>query len=328
MKQSSGLFASATKQAQTRYAVSVSARVMELIANGEQGRVHSVFTACINVIIGHENLITIGIEGGISHLPYCLLIDNCPELRFDRLGLRKDMEVNITSQEIAIPEAGMRISLENVLIYESKREPIKYEHRERQIRRNLDAAWQTLKEKGKKNGLGCECVVFQNLNRKIAKDEYIRMDLLCRRGVRFIKELIHSIEQNNTHRINSLLKELIGLGIGLTPSADDVIAGIACSLFLAGRTDFSNTLSTFLASGNGMNTTLVSRESLKHIVGGEMSDAVYNMVQSVLMTTEKEVVENTEKVIKYGSASGTETAMGILLGVKLALKMDENSVKM
>ena len=115
-------------------------------------------------------------------------------------------------------------------------------------------------------------------------------------------------------------KKLIGLGPGLTPSGDDVLAGLVASLHaitrahgrLHSRALQALTHITMEAKGS---TTLISCEMLRHAARGHMTDAAENVITSILRGDDCR--PDLVILAQYGATSGIDQLIGILLGIHL-----------
>ena len=112
-------------------------------------------------------------------------------------------------------------------------------------------------------------------------------------------------------------KSLIGLGIGLTPSCDDVISGILAYFHLCGKNyDFNLYLKEYLERYGDASTTFVSKNLLYDVANGCINDSVYNVICAILKN-KNDIKKCTLNLIDYGHSSGIETLWGILKGYKI-----------
>ena len=111
---------------------------------------------------------------------------------------------------------------------------------------------------------------------------------------------------------------LIGLGVGLTPSCDDYLSGIAAYFHLSGtKGRFNALLSDYLVKCGDTATTAVSKNLLLDVANGYINKSLYNLIYSV-MNDGKETEKCALDMIDYGSTSGTETCCGVILGYLLS----------
>ena len=109
-------------------------------------------------------------------------------------------------------------------------------------------------------------------------------------------------------------ESLIGLGIGLTPSCDDMLAGMSAWFHITDTGHrFNMALAEFLDKKGDLVTTTVSKNLLLDSAKGHINEIVYNVINSIL-TNKNDIEKYTLQLIGYGSSSGSETCAGILNG--------------
>lgn len=116
-------------------------------------------------------------------------------------------------------------------------------------------------------------------------------------------------EFGNSARLHYFsLKDLVGRGIGLTPSGDDIIIGYAFGCILTnGNTDQIK----FLDEIDVSSTTRVSREYFKYVKQSLFSIELVNLVES--LKGKRKIDHSIQEIINIGSTSGIDTLTGILL---------------
>ncbi len=128
-------------------------------------------------------------------------------------------------------------------------------------------------------------------------------------------------------KINSAkgFEMLIGLGVGLTPSADDFLSGLAAFFHIINYLpEFNFSLKKYLEQKGMERTTFVSCNLLKDICNGHINEDLYNLIYS-LVSENKDTQFLTRRMIDYGSTSGYETCLGILAGYKFYKNGDFNN---
>ena len=109
-------------------------------------------------------------------------------------------------------------------------------------------------------------------------------------------------------------ERLIGLGIGLTPSCDDMLAGMSAWFHLTDTGhSFNTSLAEFLQKKGDLVTTTVSKNLLMDSAHGHINEIVYNVIYSILKS-KNNIKKHTLQLISLGSSSGSETCAGILMG--------------
>ncbi len=118
------------------------------------------------------------------------------------------------------------------------------------------------------------------------------------------------------HDLTSGFEALVGMGIGLTPTCDDMLAGMSAWFHLTDTGHkFNKALSDFLSKKGDVVTTTVSKNLLSDSANGYINGIVYDVIDSIL-SNKSDIEKYTLQLIGYGSTSGTETCAGILEGYK------------
>ncbi len=134
-----------------------------------------------------------------------------------------------------------------------------------------------------------------------------------------IIKLLDAVKNNDTGNISRYAKKIIGFGIGLTPSADDFLAGFMLSaIYLKGmqNKDLSKIKNINKNIVSDMNTTKVSSEMLKFAAIGESSENVRDFFLSFFGGTEDALFISAKSVLENGSTSGTDCLAGIYTGIR------------
>jgi hypothetical protein len=112
--------------------------------------------------------------------------------------------------------------------------------------------------------------------------------------------------------------DLIGLGIGLTPSGDDYLVGLLAGL---DATDDPARfgLAEAIARQAPARTTAVSAASLRHATRGAFSERLHDLLVALARGNLDDLEAPIRRVIAYGSTSGSDTLVGLLAGLDLAV---------
>jgi hypothetical protein len=184
-------------------------------------------------------------------------------------------------------------------------------------------------ERGKHDGLG-QLIDYE---REIINGGKIRgstsLNRIATRALPNLKELVTGILVNNLRMVEKSTEGLIGLGLGLTPSADDALAGIMAGLYILGN-NFPIDMSYLLAVNKAIiskldetKTTSVSKEFLECAARGEAAENVSNMINVVLSPSENLLNSKVETLLEMGETSGTDITLGIILGLRIGLELLE-----
>lgn len=111
-------------------------------------------------------------------------------------------------------------------------------------------------------------------------------------------------------RINSKgLKSLVGLGLGLTPSGDDFLAGLLALQFATGRIFLKEDLDL-------KSTNYISGEFLSYAQEGIFSEDIKRLFT--------EDVSFAKEILKSGHSSGADTLFGIYYGLQILKNLKED----
>jgi hypothetical protein len=115
---------------------------------------------------------------------------------------------------------------------------------------------------------------------------------------------------------------LIGLGPGLTPSGDDFLTGLMTTFHLPqcpcqSLIGFSEQV---IANARGL-TNDISYMTLKLAAKGKARESIVRLLHLALTGEEHEVIPALNEVLKIGSSSGTDIALGIVSGLEVNLKL-------
>lgn len=127
--------------------------------------------------------------------------------------------------------------------------------------------------------------------------------------------LIEVVMSNDGYLIEKVLRYFLGRGKGLTPSGDDMIAGLlafdSISHFISAP--FYNRLSELLE--NEPITTDVSREYLRYALRHEYSSTVTNLINLLAKENDSNFEKAFHDLLAVGHSSGLDTLFGILIGM-------------
>jgi hypothetical protein len=125
-----------------------------------------------------------------------------------------------------------------------------------------------------------------------------------------------AIEQRDAAAAAHALRPVLGLGSGLTPSADDAIAGLLLAARAWHGTEVGSTVSAvgeLLAPDLGTRTTAVSAGLLRHAAQGRGAPEVVRAVEHL---TGRRVAADEpgllDRLMSLGHSSGRDTALGVL----------------
>lgn len=134
-----------------------------------------------------------------------------------------------------------------------------------------------------------------------------RLELLCQ-----------GLKQGNKEAVEEGVKGLLGLGPGLTPSADDVLCGMMYGLLRSDET-MAQTLKAAVCAYADSRTNAVSAAYLKAIAQGEYFSRMDNVWR--FFTGQGQACLNA--LLEVGSSSGADMLLGLCLAGKLSMETEE-----
>lgn len=289
--------------------------------NQLKGQVHSIFDNSFNVLDESDQLITfLGPSKPMS--PNSIKIrEKCSFLDSD---IRQGQKLTFLKDHVLIEDSGIKIYYEEASLWDKK--PLldvglKRESMEN-VFKKLNKMGDFIAKEGKKDGI---VPLLKTLNSRIKGIETLfdnNMPLSKREE--FIRErflsFIDSYIIEDLDDISLKTSNIVGFGIGLTPSMDDFLSGIMVS-----RVYLSAYLNHDLTKAYEINksiikhiknkTTLVSQEMMIHSSKGEVNEDLRNlMVSFVTDNSIEDFYQNLKKVSDIGETSGTDMISGIYIG--------------
>ncbi len=124
-----------------------------------------------------------------------------------------------------------------------------------------------------------------------------------------IKDNVHSFLKGEIDSI----KNLKGLGFGLTPQGDDLINGFIIALHLYGKIFNRKTQKiSYKIYKLSKGTNVISDTFLRYSVSGKLYSRMKNLLLSMMFHRE-EVERNTDSLLKIGETSGSDIGTGFIL---------------
>ena len=148
-----------------------------------------------------------------------------------------------------------------------------------------------------------------------APEKGIAANPFCAKAYGPLARLMDGLARNDVEAVPAEVKRLLGLGIGLTPSADDVLCGMAYTLLHGARKltaadmEFVNAVRRYAPE----RTNLISAAILKAVTDGGRFEMMDNVLRGLTGAGE----DGTQRLLTIGSSSGSEMLLGITIAAKL-----------
>ncbi|MDI6820458.1 MAG: DUF2877 domain-containing protein [Candidatus Hodarchaeaceae archaeon] len=305
-------------------ATSIGSAARDALKRCTLGSVHSVFERTFNVLIGGE-LIGIG-RSDVARSPTNVITDIPSSAKMSSLGIRKNDEVLTAGNSLEIG-GWLRISLDGAEIWRPRRrvaKPLEVEL----IKNNLSTAEEFANSGHYRDGLGQLLFYIDDVVFGTAAEDP-QLNPVVRSALPHILSLLRAVESKDLDLVRQSAEKLAGLGPGLSPSSDDMLAGFMSSLrwtisSLGGNPAYIDEVNQAILVSTTGRTTLLSQQLLGHATAGEVNETVEGLLETILAGKPSEVRAATEEVLAMGETSGVDTMVGILLGSRLGLKIFTN----
>jgi len=297
-------------------AISVGSYALKILKDGAVGEVHSTFERTFNVLISGE---LVGIaRRDVPNGPFNIITDIEPDDSMQSI-VDKGERIRVDGDLLKFGK-GLKISLSGAEIWRPKRgvkKPIDI----KLVKRNLSL----LKEIASRRSEGFGQLVRQIENMiSGARFNDGQLNQVSRLGLPHIKSLVSGIKSEDLELVRLSAKNLVGLGPGLSPSGDDLLAGFMVGLRWTVNSfngdvncvDEINRTIAHVAEG----TTMLGKQLLIRAAAGEVNEAVEGLLEAILAGQIEEVRTATEKVLAIGETSGVDSIVGILLGSLLGIE--------
>jgi hypothetical protein len=285
------------------YPLSIGEIAYETLSEYDKGYVHSVFSNVINLRVNHE-LVSLISQGGFNS-PISLKVD---KENFDAYKVKEKIAVSAKKEALTI---GNGIKISNLNEVESWIPKTNKKETGQINTKTLQLVSELVKIYGKPEGL-------KPLLHIINGEKSSNMNIYSEKAVPLITSIIESFPEELETAVNHA-SNLAGLGPGLTPSGDDLLMGLACTLNLFGNhygINHEAFTQKLLRSIEGK-TNFISRAFLKHYTEGKPSENIDSFYLSILNGNPEAIEENIRKNCRVGHSSGTDTIIGVLLAFKL-----------
>jgi len=300
--------------------ISIGPSAFDALRRSVSGEVHSIFERAFNILIGGE---LVGVaRSGVSRSPINLVTDIPTSESMPSLGVRKGMQVRKVGGLVFIGSV-LEISLKNAKLWRPKTRAKRCLDLEL-IRDNLELAKQFASSKTRREGLG----QLLPLVDEIAAGKMPRapdLNTVAKAVLPWLVDLVKAVRSENVEGVEEAARKLIGLGPGLSPSADDALSGFMASLWWVSRSlnrgmNSVKRINETIVSCSGT-TTLLSQQLLRHAAKGETNERVGELLDAILAGTTPDVEKGVGEVLQIGETSGIDMMVGLLFGVQLGLEM-------
>ncbi len=298
-------------------ASSVGATAYSRLKGGGEGIIDGVFDDAINILLagGLISLVPEAVERG----PLNIMLRLPVGLRkMSSLGVRTGEKVGVRGLTLELSNRH-RILFGSAGIYSPKRRFTLPVLKRSEITTNLEVVRKTALLFGKMAGLGDLLALARQ---RAAGVTPANLNIFASAALPRIVRLEQAFHSQEKNALTDAVRELIGLGPGLTPSSDDMLAGLVLLSVLyaknSGRAQRASRLIAQVIAGEACGrTTILSEEYLREAVSGSGNEPVMRLCAALLTGGRESVARETRRVLAIGETSGTDTVLGIVLGTIL-----------
>jgi hypothetical protein len=288
-----------------RYAISGDGEFIQKIkANEFTGYVHSVFNRTVNIQ---------SLENGELYTVACQEIDNGPNTLVIQVECFQSLNLSINDHVYAEKNV---LQIANKLVVTVDKAKLwgsmlpKYPQDVETLNRNLTKMKAYIDNYGIGGGM-------KKSNHSSTPFEIELSRMLEERTGLLLTELFNNRMSVSIEKAS----KLIGLGPGLTPSGDDFLVGLFTVLNI--QKNHRHPLKDFCKEVVKLAKPLtndISYMAMQKASIGKVRESIISLVNSILYGTEEDLILSLNKVLKIGSSSGTDIALGIVAGLEVQIK--------
>lgn len=297
------------------------------------GQVHSVFKNACNIEC--ENLFVTLLSKEKKMSPMSVMVEGLEQSDFNALNITQGLTFEFSENKICCTQKNLFIDMNNAKTWSSLAKTNTSRCLEHQLLEKIKIIGQGLKTRGRLYGMG---PLVNSLSDKLPELELVPLhQCTFNKSFEFIEnrfmDFIQAVISAEVDSIGIVAQGVIGFGCGLTPSMDDFISGLMITyIYMASYYklnyeqiyEFNNKI---ISSGLSK-TTRVSSEMLKHSAVGETNEAVQDLMAAILNFNDdkddenhRNIIRTLIEVISFGETSGTDTALGIYVGLKILINL-------
>ena len=290
------------------------------------GTVHSVYRSTINIAVTNAGgrLLSLGVRSAVLP-PGMAEIDQYVYYRDLDTAIKQGKQVEIIGNYLILSEhvrcdlsaahpvpLALPVYPENTAVPSGRVEQI--------------TAW--LKRCGKPGGAGSPWIMYtaggeiadtlEGLGKLNKMDKPNTLNTLHEKAFYHeLQRLSHVLYTYDEPALYEALAAPVGMGIGLTPTADDFATG-CLGLLLAARSscrEWADTNRDRWLAGITGKTTFLGYEMLHHVLHGSINQAALDVITACLHPQVNEWEERVQRLLALGSTSGTDMLCGIAFGL-------------
>ncbi len=144
----------------------------------------------------------------------------------------------------------------------------------------------------------------------------VEIDQILQTIIPSVEKISLSIKNSDWSEFVKSTANIVGVGMGLTPSGDDFLSGVFVALYFYNTTfgkGFTVDKLKNLANSVASKTSLFSATLIKAAANGWVQDVISCWLVSLFQGDSKQVKELTRKILKIGHSSGADILLGLII---------------
>jgi hypothetical protein len=278
------------------------------------GSIHSVFHRAVNIAIDGTMLALLSSD--LPRMPNGVQLSSVMLEELLR-GLGPGMEVWVGDGELLIPGCNFSLCLPEAPPWEPRPDIEGYSWQCETVAQHVRLLALYLVDRPQRGGLAA-------LVGPLLLGQAVQEMPMAWMALPKMQLLARAAREQDMTGVEEATRGLAGLGPGLTPAGDDVLAGFAAVLALlsarisANRTSRSH-VSEVIAAVARPRTTMLSGVLLEHAARGEVAERLGEMLLTLALPAEESgaVLYAADKLLAFGGTSGGDTLLGVLLGLRV-----------
>lgn len=285
--------------------------------------VHSSYDGAVNITTG-AGIVSL-VSSSVGRGPINITVEG--DLRLLSSSAATNDPVTIDQEGISIGD-GIPVSLADSKVYDPSRMFLRPIQELDAVRRNLRLARETAFIKGEFAGMGG---LLHSLCGESFATSGVGLNRYSSRALEPVRALVRGIHERNPGLVRNATENIAGLGVGLTPSGDDLLSGLAVVLALSAENGLPAGFSyrwaaILIARSTKGRTSALSQEYVEQASLGKANEKVTKLVHDIFTGTPAEVEASSSDLIAMGHSSGTDILVGVILGAGTVLQSMPHAV--
>jgi hypothetical protein len=293
------------------------------------GEIHSVFHRAMNIRTSGGQLISI-LSQVNGDGPNTVVAELPNGVDFISMGMRSGMPVRLGKKEALLGEGLVHLRMHRAHKWwprlASGLECLNMDR----LEGNLSILRDQLTDNDYSDGLGQLLLHLED----VANERWQKVRTACHgelieKALPGLRSLVEGFLKQDADRLHQGLDGLVGLGMGLTPSGDDLLLGLTGTFSLVSKRvggpvmdSILEDIRTYVAQIRGR-TTFVSGNLLAYACSGRIASPILDVIRALLYEEAPAALVKAKMLLRQGESSGSEVLVGVLLALSLLPRLEE-----